>query len=150
MTLGDRSARVLARLALGVVVAGVLTGIGVVASTKAVHAQTPPPINCNLVVANPHQATRAPHTVHVIATWTCTHAVHSFSMTLSLSENGTTTASKSCSNTGMAAIRCAVSAACVKGVAFGTATGTVVAPPGYQPPSFSGTAKSNSVLLTCT
>ncbi|HEX6537720.1 MAG TPA: hypothetical protein VF155_00885 [Candidatus Dormibacteraeota bacterium] len=150
MTLGDRPARVCIRVALGVVVAGMLTGVGIVGSTKVAHAQTPPPINCNLVVANPHQAAKAPHTVRVVANWTCTAAVHSISMTLSLSENGTTQAHKSCSNTGMAALRCAVSAACVKGVAFGTATGTVVAPPGYQPPSFSGTAKSNSVFLTCT
>lgn len=149
MTLRTRTTRLITRVALGVALAGVLTGVGVVASTKAVHASTPPPINCLLSVANPHQAATPPHTVHDVATWKCTAAVSSITMTLTLNESGHVAGSKTCSDTGKASLRCAVSGACVKGVAQGSATGTVVAPPGYQPPSFGGTAKSNGVFLTC-
>lgn len=127
-----------------VIALGMLVGAG---PTNAA-AQTV--ISCTLAIQNPHNSTHVIGTVNVVATWTCTEPVSSLAMTVSLFLDGVLVAQMSFSNAGQAFLQGNAAQTCVPGAYFGQATGTVVFPPGYDPPEGSGTVQSPTILITCT
>ena len=133
-------------LALGAVAFG---GVGF-ASARPASAHTQTTITCTVAVQNPHESKRAPAHVKVIGTISCTAPVQSLAMTLQLFD-GTMMVSqnKNCADQGAASLRCKTEAPCVSGTYVGFAAGTVTFPPGFQPPSWTGTATSNTVSITC-
>lgn len=118
------------------------------APPTTVAAQTT--ITCTLAIQNPHNSSHVPGTVNVVATWTCTAPVSSLSISVQLFLNGVQVASGANSNAGQAFLQGNAATTCVPGEYFGTASGTVVFPPGFVPPSGSGSVGSPTVLITCT
>jgi hypothetical protein len=113
---------------------------------QAVAQQT---ISCTLSIGNPHKSTHVPGTVNVVATWTCTAPVSSLSMTVRLFRNGVRVAQRSFSNSGRSFLSGNAAASCVSGNYRGNATGTVVFPPGYEPPSSTLFVRSPLKSITC-
>lgn len=106
-------------------------------------------ITCTLSIANPHQSGHVPGTVNVVATWSCTSAVSSLSMTVTLFRNGSQVAQGSFANAGKASLKGNAATPCVSGSYYGTAQGTVVFPPNYEPPSSTLFVQSATVSITC-
>jgi hypothetical protein len=105
-------------------------------------------ITCTLSIDNPHKSTHVPTTVNVVAHWVCTAPVSSLSMTVRLFRGSTQVGQGSSSNAGRATLNGNAAANCVNGTYHGTATGTVVFPPGYTPSSSTLNVTSNTVSIT--
>jgi hypothetical protein len=105
-------------------------------------------ITCTLSIDNPHKSTHVPTTVNVVAHWVCTAPVSSLSMTVRLFRGSTQVGQGSSSNSGQATLNGNAAANCVNGSYHGTATGTVVFPPGYTPSSSTLNVTSNTVSIT--
>jgi hypothetical protein len=105
-------------------------------------------ITCTLSIDNPHKSTHVPTTVNVVAHWVCTAPVSSLSMTVRLFRGSTQVGQGSSSNSGQATLNGNAAANCVNGSYHGTATGTVVFPPGYTPSSSTLNVVSNTVSIT--
>jgi hypothetical protein len=106
-------------------------------------------ITCTLSIADPHQSGHVPGMVNVVATWSCTSPVSSLSMTVTLYRNGSQVAQGSFANAGKASLKGNAAAPCVSGSYYGTAGGTVVFPPNYEPPSSTLFVQSATVSITC-
>ncbi len=125
------------------------------ASTKAVVPNTV--ITCNLNVQNPHNSTHVGGTINVVATIGCNVPAASLSIAVTLWKSvcdpgcqqvpyGATGTN---SNAGSASIQANSAAACTSGDYFGVASGEIVSPPGYTPPSGSVSGQGATVSITC-
>ena len=106
-------------------------------------------ITCTLSIDNPHKSTHVPTTVNVVAHWACTAPVASLSLSVKLYRGVVQVGSGNSSNAGQAALNGNAAANCVNGQYLGTATGTVVFPPGYTPQSSTRSVQSPVVSITC-
>ena len=70
-------------------------------------------------------------------------------MTVRLFRNGSQVSEASFSNSGQAFLQGNAAATCRNGNYYGTATGTVVFPPGYSPPSSTLNVQSSTVNIVC-
>lgn len=105
-------------------------------------------ITCNVSAANPHNSGHVGGTVNFVASTSCDAPVSSIVQTITLFWDGYLQSSKSQSNSGEASLSGNVAAACTSGGWQGSVTTTVVFPPGYVPPSDTGSA-SNVQEITC-
>lgn len=106
-------------------------------------------ITCTIQAQYPHDSSHVPGTVNEVGTITCTSPVSSLSITVELYYSGVLVASSSKSNGGQAFIAHNAATSCVPGYYQGRATGYVVFPPGYVPPSGFIGHTSPSVFVDC-
>ncbi len=115
-------------------------------------AATDSEITCQLKANNPHNSTHVPGTVNMVATIICTGPVSQLSINAGLYYNGSLIATGSKSNSGSATVQANAATSCVSGTYQGGATGSVVFPSGYEPPTsnFNGQQGwSTAVSIKC-
>lgn len=106
-------------------------------------------ITCTIQAQYPHDSSHVAGTANVVGTISCTAPVSSLSITVELYYEGVLVSSSSKSNAGQAFISHNAATTCVPGYYQGRATGYVVFPPGYVPPSGFIGATSPSVFVDC-
>lgn len=108
-------------------------------------------ITCTLNVQNPHNSSHVAGTVNVVATITCDAPVSALAINVGLYFNGALVASSGpVTNAGSAFIQGNAAVPCANGTYTGGATGAVIFPAGFSPPS--GTwpeVFGNTVSITC-
>ncbi|MEV6600112.1 hypothetical protein AB0M36_25150 [Actinoplanes sp. NPDC051346] len=106
-------------------------------------------IICDLRVDYPHKSSHVPGTVNVVGNVNCTAPVSAIYMAVGLARNGSLVSVTNYSNSGQASLRGNTATACVNGAYQGVESVTVVFPPGFTPPTASGTALSPGVSIVC-
>lgn len=108
-------------------------------------------ITCTAQIQYPHNSSHVPGTVNVVATVSCDAPVTSINMTVNLYYNAVQVASQSFSTAGSAFLQGnAAQDPCLPGAYQGTASGTIVFPPGYVPSPQSFDIASPVVPISCT
>lgn len=139
-----------ARRRLRALLATPVISLAMLIAAPPLNAAAQTTITCTLQIDNPHSSSHVPGTVNVVARWTCTAPVTSLEISVQLFLNGVEVASGANDNAGQAFLQANAATTCVPGEYSGTASGTVVFPPGFEPPSGGGSVASPTVLITCT
>jgi hypothetical protein len=114
-------------------------------------------IVCKFQVQDPHNSTHVGGTVNVVATVSCVPAAESLSIRVTLYKvvcdpgcsqvpYGVTGSAK---NVGKATIQANSAASCSSGDYFGVSYATIVAPPGFTPPSANVSGSGRTVAISC-
>lgn len=106
-------------------------------------------ITCSYNVNYPHRSGHVPGTINVTANTSCSAPVSSISMDVGLALDWTLVGAQRFSNSGKSFLDGNAAVPCVSGYYRGIATTTVVFPPGYNPPTGSGTVLSPEVSIIC-
>ncbi len=92
-------------------------------------------ITCTLKINFPHKSTHFPGTVNVVGTIGCSAAVSRLSIRVGLYFNGHLKAQKLVNSTHKSNVQSNAALPCFNGTYEGAATGLVIFPPGFSPPS---------------
>jgi hypothetical protein len=107
-------------------------------------------ITCTLKINDPHRSTHNPAKVNVVTTWKCTGIVTSLSMTVKLyTFAGVQQASDSFKKYGKKSLSGNAASACIPDYYYGTASETVVYPPGFTPPKATLHVRSATRPVAC-
>ena len=131
---------------------------GAARGDRAAAAVPVPVLRCHLAVADPHNSHHVNGRINVVATLSC-KGLNAASMTVSV-VLAKTVCTPGChtvnvGNVGTASVTykpsvsASSSVSCSPGKYFGTAAGTLVAPPGVKPPTGHLEASSKTVSITC-
>ncbi|MGI9033310.1 MAG: hypothetical protein ACR2HY_06450 [Acidimicrobiales bacterium] len=119
---------------------------GSASATQGVAAAT---ITCTVKANDPHQSTHVPTNVNVVGTTKCTAPMTALTMTVNLFNDGRLVGTNTKANAGKAAILVNAAVHCVSGTYNGTATATLVFPPGFLPSPQVVNVTSRFAPITC-
>jgi hypothetical protein len=108
------------------------------------------PITCTITIDDPHISSHNPENVNVVSHWSCTASVQSLSLTTTLYLGVVQVAQTTATKYNSYFQNSNAAASCANGSYLGSASGTIVFPPGYVPQTeTAGPVWSDVVPITC-